>query len=177
MPRALTAGVLGALVGAALVLFIEPGEIFGRARPPVGDVSVGPNQTAVVDGETLRMRDMVIRLLGVAAPSRGQLCHHMDGSAFDCGAASAEALAHLVKERAVECRLHGHDPNGRLIAVCRADGRELNEAQVLGGWARARVEAPNGGAVRFSGASFRAGESEARTEHRGLWAGRFDPQT
>jgi endonuclease YncB( thermonuclease family) len=172
MPRALTAGVLGALLGAGVVLFVEPGEIFGRAPPPIGDVSAATNQTAVVDGETLRVRDLVVRLVGVAAPPRGQLCRHLDGTTFDCGAASAEALAHLVRERSVDCHLHGHDPNGRITAVCRADGRELNQAQVTDGWARARPEAPGLAAPRLD-----AREAEARTEHRGLWAGGFDPQS
>jgi len=178
----LTAGVLGAVAGAALMLFVAPAELFGRAPPLVGQITATPDQTAVVDGETLRVRETVVRLLGVAAPARGQLCHHSDGSRFDCGAASAEALARLVADRAVECRLFGHDEKNHVVALCQADGRDVNHAQVMDGWARARAEASSlaSGLVPESGSGargFAANEAEARTQHRGLWAGSFDPQS
>ncbi len=192
VPQAVTAGVLGAVVGAALMLLVAPAELFGRAPPPVGEISADATQTAVVDGETLRLHETVVRLLGVAAPLRGQLCRHADGGLFDCGAASAEALAHLVGDHRVDCRLLGRDDNGQAIAVCEADGRELNHAQVTDGWARARAENAAFGASSLGGPSLRAqslsaqslsasslsaSEAEARNQHRGLWAGRFDPQS
>jgi endonuclease YncB( thermonuclease family) len=78
----------------------------------------------------------------------------------------------------VDCRLLGHDENNHVVAMCQADGRDLNHAQVMDGWARARAEGsslvsgPGGGAR-----SFGANEAEARTQHRGLWAGNFDPKS
>jgi endonuclease YncB( thermonuclease family) len=160
------------------MLFVSPAELFGRAPPLIGQISADTHQTAVVDGETLRVRDTVVRLLGVAAPARGQLCHHADGSVFDCGAASAEALARLVADYPVECRLLGHDENSHVVAMCQADGRDLNHAQVMDGWARARAESSSVASGLGSGTrSFGANEAEARTQHRGLWAGNFDPQS
>jgi endonuclease YncB( thermonuclease family) len=167
MPRAVAVWTLGALLGGAVLLLIEPADLFGRAPPANGEVSATPTQTAVVDGETLRLQEVVVRLLGVAAPPRGQICHHADGTSFDCGAASAESLSHMVSGHGVTCQLHGRDSAGRTLAVCQADGRALNQAQVIGGWARASAEMPSLG----------GDETEARTQHRGLWAGLFDPQS
>ncbi len=167
LPRSLAAGLMGVLTGAALMLLIEPGDLFGRAPPLGGEVTALPAQTAVVDGETLLLRDSVVRLLGVAAPSRGQLCRHSDHSSFDCGAAAAAALENLVREQKVICQLHGRDAMGRALAVCEAAGRELNHALVAGGWAHARSELVGLG----------DDEAAARRQHLGFWSGEFDPRS
>ncbi len=140
VPRALTAGIFGAVAGAALMLLVKPADLFGRAPPPIGDISAVAQDISVVDGETLRLRDTVVRLLGVASPPRGDACRSEDGRLFDCGAASAEALSHLVGNHSVDCHLHGHDLGGRLVAICAVDGKELNHALLAGGWAQARDE-------------------------------------
>jgi endonuclease YncB( thermonuclease family) len=90
----------------------------------------------VVDGETLRVATKVITLLGVAAPPRGETCHRADGSAFDCGTASAAALAGLVRDRVVDCRVVSEDSGGRAEGICHAAGTQLNKAQITQGWAR-----------------------------------------
>jgi endonuclease YncB( thermonuclease family) len=149
------------------MLLIAPADLFGRAPPLGGDLTAQSAQTAVVDGETLLLRDSVVRLLGVAAPARGQICHHADHSGFDCGAAAAAALENLVRDQTVICHLHGRDDQGRALAVCEAAGRELNHALVDGGWARARSEL----------VGLNSDEATARQQHRGFWAGDFDPSS
>jgi endonuclease YncB( thermonuclease family) len=42
----------------------------------------------------------------------------------------------------------------------------------MGGWARARAERPGLGGPKLADE-----ETEARAQHRGLWAGLFDPQS
>jgi len=158
---------MGILTGAALMLFIEPADLFGRAPPLGGELTALPAQTAVVDGETLLLKDAVVRLLGVAAPARGQLCRHPDHSSFDCGAAAAAALENLVREQKIICQLRGRDDMGRALAVCTAAGVELNHALVAGGWAHARAE--------ISGLS--NDEATARQQRVGFWAGEFSPRS
>jgi endonuclease YncB( thermonuclease family) len=156
----LATGITGGVALVLLGLIIGSTDLFGRAAPPLRAIAADAWSVAVVDGDTLRLRETVVRLLGVQAPERGQTCHGRDGSGFDCGVASANALADLVREHPVDCQLRGQDPMGRALAVCSAAGRDLNVALVAGGWARA-----GGGLPELASL-----EHEARAGHRGLWA-------
>jgi endonuclease YncB( thermonuclease family) len=152
------AGVAGTIFGAVIMLFAMPTDLFGRVPPLGGTINAAPEQVAVVDGETLRLQDTVIRLQGLAAPPRGLSCRASDGSVSDCGAASATALAALVRGHGVACRLNGRDPAGLAQGRCEAAGTDLNRALVMAGWARALDSSGMGEA-----------ETEARGERRGLW--------
>ncbi len=116
----------------------------------------------MVDGGTLRVRDSVVRLDGIAPPARGEVCHRADGSAQDCGVAAANELAALVhKAPQVDCQVRAHDAMGRALAVCDAQGKQLNHALVAAGWAR----------VDGTQAALQPVQAEARAEKRGLWGG------
>jgi endonuclease YncB( thermonuclease family) len=143
-----------------LVLVGLTTDLFGSAPPPPSRISAPGAQVAVVDGDTLRLRDMVVRLAGVQAPPRGQFCHDEDAQMVDCGGAAASALASLIDGRDVSCRLHGHDPMGRPLARCDAGQTNLNRAVVASGWARAEA-----GEEQLAQA-----ESAAQADHRGLWS-------
>jgi endonuclease YncB( thermonuclease family) len=88
---------------------------------------------AVIDGETLRLDDTVVRLRGVTAPARGTACRRGDGVAYDCGAGATEALARLVRDRPVICRLQGRDPDGLPRGACQAGGTDIAGAMVRAG--------------------------------------------
>jgi endonuclease YncB( thermonuclease family) len=156
----LSLGLAGALCAAGLVLAVMSSDLFGRAPPQAGQLVADPAQIAVVDADTLRLSDRVVRLSGISVPTRGQTCRDGSGQNFDCGVAAANALAALVREAPVDCQLDGADGMGRALAVCEAGGRELNRALVDAGWARADRSSP----------ALKAAESAARSERRGLWA-------
>ena len=113
---AVVAGLLGIAFGAVVMLFLLPSDLFGRVPPLSGTISAAPETVAVVDGETLRLREdgwCMVRLQergGAAA--RASDAHAGDGSVSDCGAEAATALAALVRELDVACRLHGRDSAG-----------------------------------------------------------------
>lgn len=153
------AGVLivGALSGIGL-----PPDLMGSA-PREQDWSALAAEVRIVDGDTLRLGDRTLRLSGVDAPERGQVCTDAAGAGFDCGAAAAEALSRLVNGRSVVCRVHGHDRFGRGLGVCQAGGAELNTGLVASGWAIAYGDSP----------VMLANEAAARIAGRGLWAGGF----
>ncbi len=156
----LSLGLLGVLGAAGLVLAVMSSDLFGRAPPPAGQVAAEPAQIAVVDADTLRLRDRVVRLSGISVPARGETCRDGAGQRFDCGVAAANALAALVREAPVDCQLRGADGMGRAFAICEAGGRELNRALVDAGWARADRSSP----------ALEAAETAARSGRRGLWA-------
>jgi len=149
-----------------------------RSAPREQVVHAAAEEVRVVDGETLRLRDRTLRLLGLDAPARGTRCgaaaRGAAESAFDCGAASAAALARLIGERTVTCRLQGQDRVGHALGVCEAQAAtaarapaaaepvDLNLAMVAEGWAVAE-----GGALP----ALLPAEAEARRAGRGLWAG------
>ncbi len=157
--RTLAAGLVGAVAGAFLVLLAAPSDLFGRVPAPSGVLAADPAQVAVVDGDTLRLDQTVVRLQGVAAPPRGRSCRRIDGTSFDCGAAAAAALADMVRGQRVTCRIAARDPNGVAEALCGANGTDLNRLLVMSGYAHAKVDAP----------VFGLEEAQARAGVRGLW--------
>jgi len=154
--RPLMAGLLAVLGTGGLVMVGLSSDLFGRAPPGPERLSADAGAVAVIDGETLRLNGHVVRLGGVDAPTRGDLCR---GGA-DCGGAATSALAGLVRDRRVECRLSGHDGVGRPFAHCDANGIDLSRAIVASGWARAQSGVPELADL----------ELRARRQGSGLWA-------
>ncbi len=151
------AGVILAACGgvATMVLiawlFVRP--TYAPALAPISSQIGAPAaQLAVVDGDTLRLGQQVVRLNGIAAPPRGTDC-----GPVDCGAAAANALSALIGNHTVDCRIEGHDRQGRPLGTCQASGVELNQALVRDGWAHAVA------------ASLRGTEDDARKAGRGIW--------
>jgi endonuclease YncB( thermonuclease family) len=114
-------GVAAAVAGVAFAMLPDRTEPSSRV---LDVVSAGPAEVAVVDGATLKLRDRVVLLQGVAPPTRGAPCAGRD----DCGSAAADALAALVRDAAVTCEVHGADRRGRPLGVCQAKGAELGRA-------------------------------------------------
>ncbi len=148
-----SAGVL-----VMLVTVLRPGALMGSA-PRTPDWRASAAEVRVVDGETLRLGDRVLRLYGVEAPARGQAC----GAVPDCGGMAAAELARLVRDRTVECRIQGQDRFGRAFGICRAGGVEVNGSLVTAGWAIADAAAMPALAPL---------EQTARAAQRGMWAAR-----
>jgi endonuclease YncB( thermonuclease family) len=128
--------------------------------PPTEELRALPAQVAVVDGGTLRLRDRVVLLRGLRPPPRGIACGPEQGSGQDCAAAATNALAAMVRDAAVACRVTGTDALGRPTAICLAGGTELNRAVVAAGWARVDEAVPE----------LRQAESAARAGHLGVWS-------
>ena len=129
-------------------------------RPPAEELRALPAQVAVVDGGTLRLRDRVVLLRGLRPPPRGMACGPGQGSGEDCAAAATNALAAMVRDAAVACRVTGADGLGRPTAICLAGDTELNRAIVAAGWARVDDATPE----------LRQAESAARAGHLGVWS-------
>lgn len=112
------------------------------------------------DGDSITLKGERIRLVGIDAPEYDQSCER-DGSTYPCGRRSREALAALARNAAVECRGWERDRYGRLLAVCKAGGIELNRRQVEEGWAVAWGD-------------YGDAEASAREKRLGIWAGSFE---
>lgn len=134
------------LLGAALAQ-----EILGRA--------------SVVDGDTLELQGVRIRLWGVDAVESSQTCLDASGKPWPCGRRAAFALADFLGQRTVRCERKDTDRYGRTVAVCSVGGTEVNRWLVEQGWALAYV--------RYGGSVYLDSQRQAQAARRGVWQGGF----
>ena len=92
-------------------------------------------QASVVDGDTLEIHGMRIRLWGIDAPESSQLCRGEDGLQYRCGAQAANDLDAFIARRPVNCSPLSLDPYGRTVATCSVGGTDLGEWLVRKGLA------------------------------------------
>jgi endonuclease YncB( thermonuclease family) len=109
----------------------------------------------VLDGDTLDIGPVRIRLHGVDAPESQQACATAKGE-WPCGKAAAARLAALTAGKTVVCRPIERDAYGRLVSTCAAEGLDLGETLVSEGLAWAFVRYSDAYAEQESGARARA---------------------
>jgi endonuclease YncB( thermonuclease family) len=120
-------------------------------------------QASVINGDTLDIDGTRIRLHGIDAPERHQLCNSSEGE-WACGRASATALDNRIGRRWVTCKELGRDRYCRVIASCMVDDIGIESWMTRSWWALA---------YRRYSVDYVADEDYARRAARGLWAGPF----
>jgi endonuclease YncB( thermonuclease family) len=140
-----TAGIIGAPASSA------QNQIIGKAR--------------TIDGDTIDVAGVRVRLWGVDAPESKQFCE-AGNRRYACGTDATSALARLIGDQTLTCRERGRDRWQRVIAVCLAGGKDLGKEMVRIGWALAFI--------RYS-SDYVTEEREAQRDRLGLWAGSFVP--
>lgn len=113
----------------------------------------------VIDGDTLAIGEVRIRLHGIDAPEMGQPCADMRGRELACGEMSKAALSAMAVGN-MTCEARDLDRYGRIVAVCRVAGRDLNAAMVAQGAAFAYAKYSK---------DYVQIEARARREGRGFW--------
>jgi endonuclease YncB( thermonuclease family) len=149
------------LVACALAMgVLQISLVLAASRPePTARAITGP--ASAIDGDTIDVGGTRIRLEGIDAPESGQTCNRRYRLGWwACGTAATNALIRMLEGRTVRCEPRGTDRYGRMLAVCFADGRDINAAMVREGHAWAFV--------RYSQA-YVAEEKAARAEGRGIW--------
>lgn len=119
---------------------------------------------AVIDGDSLNVGGIPVRLFGIDAPEGKQTCERA-GARWACGEEAANQLRSLVAGISVSCEGRGTDQYGRLVAVCSAGGFELNRTMVEAGWALA---------YRRYSEDYVGQEFRAKAEGLGIWSSSFD---
>ncbi len=147
--------IMGALI--AIILFLT------LTVPTVAATIEGPAR--VIDGDTLEVHGERVRLHGIDALEAAQTCELPGGKQWPCGQEAATALSKFIGQRPVACDGRDRDTYGRIIAVCRVDGAEINRWLVAQGWALA---------FRRYSMDYVDAETEARSQGAGIWAGTFD---
>jgi endonuclease YncB( thermonuclease family) len=152
--------VLAGLLAVPVYLVSSPGQSLERpAQRLVGTARV-------LDGDTLEISGVRVRLEGIDAPELKQSCPHWLYGHWNAGHRAAVALRRMVDGRQVECASSGSDIYGRFLGMCRAGNVDLNREMVAKGYAWAFV--------RYS-SRYVAEEAAARKARIGIWQSACDP--
>ncbi|WP_439573681.1 thermonuclease family protein [Phreatobacter sp.] len=149
LPTYVLLAFIAAATGLAYYLTSSqtPASVTGRAR--------------VIDGDSLAVGGVEVRLHGIDAPELFQRCLRA-GRDVQCGREALRHLVALIAGQPVTCERRDIDRFGRMVATCRIDGVDLGRAMVAAGHA-------------VSYGAYVADEAAARSERRGLWGGEFTP--
>lgn len=137
---------------------VTPAQPAGNQREPI----VG--QAVALDGDTLQIGLVRVRLYGVDAFEAEQRCGPNPNEATRCGAAASHAMARLVATGETICAPRDVDAYGRLVAVCRVGATDLGATLVREGLALA---------FRRYALDYVPDENAARLARVGAWAAGF----
>jgi|CXWL01.1.fsa_nt_gi endonuclease YncB( thermonuclease family) len=133
-------GLIGVIVGGVATLAVVAVGLGGHQNRNVFVAAGG--EIEVIDGDTLRMGEVSLRLFGIDAFERRQTCLGNP----ECGAAARNLLLELIAQRLVLCRrVPGErDPYGRPIVRCEVRGNgnpiQINEEMLAHNFAIRRGE-------------------------------------
>jgi endonuclease YncB( thermonuclease family) len=123
-------------------------------------------RASVIDGDTLEIHDMRIRLWGIDAPESSQLCRGDDGLQYRCGAKAANDLDVFIAGRPVSCLPISLDRYGRTtVATCSVGGADLGDWLVRNGLA---LDWP-----QYSKRKYESAQGDAEQAGPGIWAGSY----
>lgn len=152
----------------AVILILRPGPDAAHAEAdPAWTASSGDRLEGigrVVDGDTLDVGAVRVRLHGIDAFERDQTCDGPRG-AWACGAAATRALKDRVEGRGLICRVLDTDRYGRKVSRCEQAGVDVAGALVAEGLALA---------YRRYSRDYVDEELAAEARGAGAWNGSFD---
>ena len=100
----------------------------------------------VLDGDTVAVGGITVRLKGVAAP---EIAHFSDPGEPG-GIEAKRFMVELVEGEVVVCDLSGERSHGRRVGICFRQGKDIAEALIAAGLAR--------DCARYSGGRYAAAE-------------------
>lgn len=120
--------------------------------------------TEVKDGDTVVVSDLFnVRLFGIDAPEKQQICKDKNGKNFNCGTKSTKHLKKIIGSGEVICVNNGIEKYGRFIFVCKNDKYDINRKMVQDGWA-----------ISYYNNEYKKDEILSKKNKKGLWAGKFE---
>lgn len=131
-----------------------------------GDLLKG--SATVVDGSTLAIDGVSVKLFGIVTPAPDATCWDAHEAPYACGRqVRAELTAHIGAE-GLTCQRSGHSDDRLAKAVCRLGNEDLGDWLITRGYAMPTGDAP---------VSYRQAGDRAWGLRAGLWAGVFDEPT
>ena len=127
----------------------------------------------VIDGDTIKINKKKIRLFGIDAPEKDQICKkiYLSFLIFDfqknykCGEKSALALLNKLKGKKVKCIIkENKDRYKRNIGICYVKNQDINKWLVKNGYAIA---------YKKYSKKYVLNEQYAKKNKLGIWKGTF----
>lgn len=143
------AAAIGVLYGSWTMLVAASDELI-----------VGP--ATVIDGDTFDIRGERVRLFGIDALERSQVCDYK-GTKWLCGSKSALDLAEWMGQAPIVCRRRGH-PHDRSVASCMKGPADVGRWSVSRGLSIAET---------CESRSYVAEQESARANRTGIWSSTF----
>ena len=128
------------------------------ASPVWADVN---GTVRVIDGDTLDVGGVRVRIHGIDAPEVDQTCTHPQRGVWACGAFVRDEVRARYQGRFADCRQRDMDRYGRIVGTCFVDGQDIAEAIVSDGLAEA---------YRRYSMDYDLAEKAAQVVGRGLWS-------
>ncbi len=122
-------------------------------------------QASIIDGDTIEIHGIRIRLFGIDAPESSQLCRGDDSLPYRCGGKAANDLDAFIARRPVSCTPIDLDGYGRTVAICTVGDADLGTWLVGNGLA---LDWP-----RYSHGKYADAQQDAERAGRGMQAGSY----
>lgn len=123
-------------------------------------ISYESKNIRVIDGDTIALNSINIRLLGVDAPEIKQTCNTSKKYQVNCGILAKIKMQELIGNNIVVCSSRGLDRYKRLLSYCYVKDININLELVKTGYAYAYSR---------SNIIFKIYEIIARISKKGLW--------
>ena len=119
---------------------------------------------SITDGDTIKFFNKRMRLHGIDAPEKKQVCIK-NSKEYSCGKEATDALAKKINGKLVVCKVQDKlDRYNRYIGVCFVGELNLNKWMVRNGYAVA---------YRRYSKDYIKDENYAKKNKLGLWSGNF----
>ena len=142
----------------ALSLFLIFVAVTLKSSPANSDEVSG--FASVQSGNQILIGKRVVRLFGIRAPQRDDICE-IGEQPMKCGVVAWSELIRLADGWHVSCDIELKAKDGTDYATCYIGERDVNETMVRSGWAKA---------VRTQTDRYGVDEDDAKNFNRGLWA-------
>ncbi|WP_144755504.1 MULTISPECIES: thermonuclease family protein [Bartonella] len=117
-------------------------------------------QAFVIDGDSIMISSIMIRLAGIDAPELHQSCGKKE-TRTPCGLEAKKYLEQLIANQFVRCHWHKKDKYRRILATCKTKQvSNINATLVRNGWAVSYYDYPKE-------------EQEAKKKKKGIWQSDF----
>ena len=163
---------VGVAVGLTVAgRWLDEGASARGVVPAQGAAIVGPAR--VVDGDTLAIGTVRIRIQGIDAPEMDDQCTRPDGSVWDCGVWSTDVARQRFEGRQMVCHDLGERSYDRVVGRCLLDDVDFAEAMLQAGAAKAcaRFALQHGHSLGYMGL-----EAEAAAAGVGIFDGTPPPR-
>ncbi|WP_455480134.1 thermonuclease family protein [Bartonella sp. B23] len=148
-----------AIILIAVTIYSEKTQPHPQKETFISKTSIKGN-ALVVDGDSIVISSVRIRLLGIDAPELHQFCGKKQ-TRYPCGLEAKRYLKRLIANQPVTCHWHKKDKYHRILATCGTKQvSNINASLVRSGWAVSYYD-------------YLEEEQEARKKRKGIWKSNF----